>query len=109
MSTADRYTYRVRWSAEDGEHLATVAEFPPLSWLATDASDAFTGILSLVTEVIADMDAAAETVPVPLDERRYSGVFHVRIPPEAHRQLAIESAEQGISLNRLAAHRLVAS
>jgi len=28
------YTYRVAWSVEDGEHVATVAEFPSLSWLA---------------------------------------------------------------------------
>ncbi len=28
------YTYRVTWSAEDGEFLATCAEFPSLSWLA---------------------------------------------------------------------------
>ena len=28
------YTYRVTWSAEDGEFVATAAEFPSLSWLA---------------------------------------------------------------------------
>jgi len=34
MPDATHYTYRVTWSAEDGEHVATVAEFPSLSWLA---------------------------------------------------------------------------
>ena len=28
MNVADHYTYRVRWSAEDGEYVATVAELP---------------------------------------------------------------------------------
>ena len=28
---ADHYTYRVTWSAEDGEHLGLCAEFPSLS------------------------------------------------------------------------------
>jgi hypothetical protein len=34
MPDATRYAYRVTWSAEDGEHVATGAEFPSLSWLA---------------------------------------------------------------------------
>jgi hypothetical protein len=29
-----RYTYRVTWSVEDDEFLATCAECPSLSWLA---------------------------------------------------------------------------
>lgn len=32
--SADHYTYRVTWSAEDGEHVGLCAEFPSLSWLA---------------------------------------------------------------------------
>ena len=27
----DRYTYRITWSAEDGEHVGLCAEFPSLS------------------------------------------------------------------------------
>jgi hypothetical protein len=34
MPDPTHYTYRVAWSVEDGEHVATVAEFPSLSWLA---------------------------------------------------------------------------
>ena len=34
MPDATHYTYRVAWSVEDGEDVATVAEFPSLSWLA---------------------------------------------------------------------------
>jgi predicted HicB family RNase H-like nuclease len=33
----------------------------------------------------------------------------VRIPPAVHRSLAIEAAEQGISLNRLASAKLADS
>jgi predicted HicB family RNase H-like nuclease len=45
-------------------------------------------------------------VPVPLADRRYSGEFKVRIPPEQHRRLAIEASEQGVSLNRLVSAKL---
>lgn len=56
--SAYHYTYRVTWSAEDGEHVGLCGE------------------------------------------------FRVRIPPEVHRSLAIQAAEQGVSLNRLASAKL---
>ena len=31
----EHYRYSVEWSATDGEFVATVAEFPSLSWLAS--------------------------------------------------------------------------
>jgi predicted HicB family RNase H-like nuclease len=45
-------------------------------------------------------------VPEPIAVKRYSGKFMVRIPPDLHRRLAIEAAESGVSLNRLASDRL---
>ena len=109
MTFAERYTYRVRYSAEDAEYVATVAEFPSLSWLAAKPAEAFSGIIALVSQVIADMQESGETFPTPFGEREYSGKFQVRITPEAHRQLAIAAAEQNVSLNRLAAKRLVSA
>ena len=43
MSAAEHYTYRVRWSTEDGSYVGTVAELPSLSWLADDRRAAFEG------------------------------------------------------------------
>lgn len=40
-------------------------------------------------------------------DRSYSGKFVVRLTPEAHRRLAIDAAEQNVSINRLVASRLV--
>jgi predicted HicB family RNase H-like nuclease len=34
------------------------------------------------------------------------GRFHVRVPPELHRQLVLDAAEQHVSLNRLVSSRL---
>ena len=52
------------------------------------------------------MIANGEVPPTALAEKRYSGEFRVRIPPQVHRALALEAAEQGISLNRLASAKL---
>src|SRR5260364_46101 len=98
----DRCTYRVTWSPEDGEYIGQCAEFPSLSWLASTPEAALSGI----RKVIAQMAAMGETAPAPFSERRYSGEFRVRIPPSVHRTLAIQAAEQRVSLNRLASAKL---
>ncbi|OBH75927.1 hypothetical protein A5681_09825 [Mycobacterium scrofulaceum] len=59
----DEYTYRVRWSDEDGEHVATCAEFPSLSHLDADPAEALTGIRQLIAEVVEDLRACGEPVP----------------------------------------------
>jgi predicted RNase H-like HicB family nuclease len=100
------YTYRVAWSAEDREHVATVVEFPSLSWLAPTPVEALNGLTDLVRDVVADLAANEEPIPQPLSERTYSGRFLVRVPTDLHRRLATEAAEQHISLNRLVSDRL---
>jgi predicted HicB family RNase H-like nuclease len=107
MNVADHYTYRVRWSAEDESYVATVAELPSLSWVMADRTEAFEGIQRLAVEVVDDLLAHGERPPEAIADRAYSGKFMVRVPPELHRQLALEAAEQHVSINRLASLRLV--
>jgi len=103
---ADKYTYRVTWSEEDTEHVGLCAEFPSLSWLAASPEAALKGIRKLVAEVVADMVNTGEQIPEPLSIKHFSGKFMVRVPPEVHRQLAMEAAEAHVSLNRLASAKL---
>lgn len=107
MVNHKHYTYRVTWSEEDGEFVALCAEFPSLSYLAAKHVDALRGVVDIVGEVIKDMLANGEPIPVPFADKKYSGKFQVRIPPEQHRILAIEAAEHGISLNRYVSSKLV--
>lgn len=83
-----------------------MAELPSLSWVADTRTEAFEGIQRLVEEVIADLEANGEPVPEALADRTYSGQFVVRVPPEVHRQLVLDAAEQHVSLNRLVSSRL---
>jgi len=104
---SDRYTYRVTWSEDDNEYAGLCAEFPSLSWLARTPEAALKGIRALVRHVIKkDMDSEGEAVPEPIASRHYSGKFMVRVPPQVHRRLAIQAAEYGVSLNRLASSKL---
>ena len=106
MLKNDHYTYRVTWSEEDGEYLGLCAEFPSLSWLASEPEAALQGIRQVVADVVVDLQANGEPIPEPLSVKKYSGRFMVRVPPELHRQLALEAAESGVSLNRLASDKL---
>ena len=105
-AATDHYTYRVSWSDEDQEFVATCAEFPSLSQLAGSQIAAIEGLRALVVDVVTDMASTGETPPEPLAERRFSGEFVTRVPGELHRMLAIEAAEAGVSLNRLVSCKL---
>lgn len=124
----DRYTYRVTWSAEDEKHVGLCAEFPSLSWLADGPDDAFSGIRSLVSHVLAGAQTSGEQPPKPLADRTYSGRFRMRVsaqthhmmatlspgqvvlemwvPPETHRALAIQAAEEGVDMDDLIGAKL---
>ena len=102
----DHYTYRVTWSEEDNEYVGLCVEFPSLSWLSTTPESALKGIRNTVAEVIKDMKENGEEIPLPIANKKYSGKFMVRLPPEVHRSLAIQAAESGVSINRLVSSRL---
>lgn len=113
MDTMDRvgrvvshYTYRVTWSPEDDEFVATVVEFPSLSWLAETQVEALEGLQTLLGEVIADMQENGEDVPVPLSERTYSGKFNLRLGEKLHREVAAQAAEESLSINQWVVRRL---
>lgn len=102
----DKFTYRVTWSEDDNEYAGLCAEFPSLSWLAKTPESALKGIRKVVDEVIRDMHKKGEGIPEPISSRHFSGKFMVRVPPQVHQKLAIQAAEFGVSLNRLASAKL---
>lgn len=101
-----QYAYRLIWSEEDREFVGLCAEVPSLSWLDKDQEAALRGIVALVKATVADMESNGEKIPPPLALQKYSGKFQVRTTPEMHRQLAMQAAEAGVSLNRFINSRL---
>jgi predicted HicB family RNase H-like nuclease len=106
MLKNDRYSYRVTWSEDDNEYVGLCVECPSLSWLEPSPEKALKGIREVVAQVVTDLEKRREFVPEPIAVKKFSGKFMVRIPPELHRHLALEAAEAGISLNRLASDKL---
>lgn len=100
------YTYRVTWSGEDEEFVATVAEFPSMSWLAPNQQDALQGLADLLADTVTEMSFAGEEVPLPLADRTYSGRFNLRVGESLHRVLATRAAEEHMSLNQYVVGKL---
>lgn len=65
QTPAARYRYSVRFSAADGEFVASAAQFPSLSWLDSDRFRARAGIRWLVSAVLLDLAESGEPVPRP--------------------------------------------
>lgn len=103
------YSYRVTWSAEDGEFVATCLELPALSWLAPTQIEALQGLEAVVTDVLSDMAEQDEEIPVPFSARTYSGTFNVRIGEGLHRNLVAHAAEDGLSLNQYVVKKLASA
>jgi predicted HicB family RNase H-like nuclease len=97
---ADKYTYRVEWSGEDKVHIARCLEFPSLAAHGDTAGKALSEIEKVVDESIRWLEEENEPVPEPFGLKTYRGNLTVRVPPELHKRLVIQSAEEGISLNQ---------
>jgi predicted RNase H-like HicB family nuclease len=65
MCVAEQYTYQVRWSEPDNEYVATIAEFPSLSWLASTWENALLGAVARVSETLEDMAEDGDIPPEP--------------------------------------------
>ena len=74
------------------ETLATLGRYD-FGWSDPDVAGS-SARRGLSADVVADMLESGETPPDALSERQYSGKFVVRVPPEVHRKLAIDAAEQ---------------
>jgi hypothetical protein len=52
-------TFRVRWSAENDEWVATVDQYPSLSWLAATPVEAVSGLARLLDETQEEEESEA--------------------------------------------------
>jgi predicted HicB family RNase H-like nuclease len=102
----NRYTYRAEWSPEQSEYVGRCIELPWLSQWAPTMQEAIAAVEHSADEFIAAREEDGEDVPTPLNERKYSGRFLVRTSPALHARLAVEAAEQNVSMNQWAVQKL---
>ena len=56
--------------------------------------------------MVRDLTKQGEEVPRPLTERPYSGTFNLRVGEQLHRRLAMQAAEEHLSLSQYVVRRL---
>jgi hypothetical protein len=103
----NHYTYRAEWSPEHGEYLGRCIEIPDLlPSSAPTAPEAIAGIERIAAFHERGVAEGGETAPTPLTQRPYSGRFLVRTSTALHKRLAIEAAEERVSLNQWVVQKL---
>ncbi|HEY1440381.1 MAG TPA: toxin-antitoxin system HicB family antitoxin [Mycobacterium sp.] len=102
----NRYAYRVEWSPDEEAYVGSCIEVPSLKRAAPTAEQAIADLAGAVDQYVEDVQACGEEAPTPLSERSYSGTFVVRTSPELRGRLAIEAAEQRVSMNQWVVQKL---
>jgi predicted RNase H-like HicB family nuclease len=105
-NNVQKYTYRIEWSEEDGCHIARCLEFPSLAAHGDSVDAALREIEFVVQETITWLREEREPVPDPFGMKKFRGHLTLRVPAEKHRELAIRSAEEGVSVNQFILSRL---
>ncbi len=96
----NKYAYRVNWSEEDKLYISSCVEFPSLFAHGRTMEAALKQIRIVVKETVEWLKEENEKVPQPFSLKTYKGNLTLRVPSDTHRQLAIKSAEQGVSINQ---------
>ena len=94
---------------EDGDFLAHFVELPNVSAFANSPEDALRELKVAWDGVKESYLKHNESIPVAPAKKEYSGQFNVRIDKRVHRELAIEAAQAGLSLNALVSQKLATS
>jgi predicted HicB family RNase H-like nuclease len=92
-----------------GDWVAHFVERPEVSAFGKMPEDALHELAAAWEGVKQTYFDDGEHVPVAPARKEYSGQFNVRIDRRLHRDLAIEAAQAGVSLNALVAQKLAQS
>lgn len=101
----DGYTVNI-YLDEDDEYMAYFTEMPNVSASGNTPEEAIHELEQAWQLMKEDYVASGEEIPVAPSRKKYSGSFNVRIDKRIHRDLAIEAAQSGVSLNALVAQKL---
>lgn len=104
----ERFKYRiiVFYSEEDQGYIAKIPELPGCSAFGESPEEAIKEVKVAAGLWIKAAREWGREIPQPVDEKRYSGRFALRLPPSLQRELDFDAKEEGISLNQLITYKL---
>ena len=104
---ASRYLRVVEWSDEDG---CFVGSAPPMIGQCChgrDEAKVYAELCQIVEEWVAIWDKDGTPLPEPLNAKKFSGKFVLRLETALHRRLAAKAIAAGESLNSYCVKTLV--
>ena len=94
-------------SDESGEYYyASVQELDGCQSTGDSFEEAYRNIYEAMEGWIETKLENGFEVPKPVDGMNYSGKFVLRIPKSLHKKLALQAAQEGVSLNQYALYKL---
>ena len=100
MKKTDRYLKIVEWSDEDQAYVGRVPGLAFGGVHGPDEAKVYQELCELVEEWVEILEKDGAPLPPATAGRSYSGKFNLRVPPELHERLSIESNKVGESLNQ---------
>ena len=85
--------------AESGVITATIAEFPGCVAEGTSPSEAYDNLERIAHSWVESLVSRGLEVPLPKEERDYSGRIALRLPLSLHERAVQLAEEDGVSLN----------
>ena len=101
----DGFTVNLSEDAE-GDWLAYLVELPNVSAYGDSTDEALHELSISWSAMKESYKKHGDALPIAPARKTYSGQFNIRIDKRVHRELAIEAAHAGVSLNALVAQKL---
>lgn len=106
---AARYPKFVEWSEEDGVFVGMCPGLFHGGVHGKEEAAVYKDLCDAVEEWIELLNDERKPLPEPLDAKKYSGKFVVRVEPALHRRIAAKAQAAGESLNAYVERALVNS
>ncbi len=101
-----KYTYRAEWSEEDDVFIARTLEVPSVLAHADTPEGAIKELKVALSLALDSMIEDGEQIPEPISLHKFKGRFLVRATPELHKEITIQAAESGVSVNQFVLTKL---
>lgn len=101
-----KYAVKLFYSEEDGGFIATIPELPGCSAFGETEEEALKEVKTAEELWIKTARKDGRAIPQPVAEKKYSGKFSLRVPPELYRRLVVEAKEEKVSINQLIVYKL---
>ena len=103
---ANKYSYHLEYDPTDNIYIARCAELPDLMAHGNAQEQALKEIKVAVLGTLKWIKKEKESLPEPLCLHKFSGQLRIRMSPEKHKKIAIESSLQGTSMNQFIINKL---